>query len=121
MICVDVSDSMKSGRCNGYPQLTPSEVAVGMALITWHVEKDCRIMAFGDHGLTLHDLTDSLRREMKISEAIKLIKKVKLIYLVKLFLVRLYSRLSNSKFKGKNFFVRIRERLGPFCYLVLLY
>lgn len=76
MITIDVSDSMKSGACDGCQHLTPAQAAAAMALVTWHVEPSCKIFVFGEQGMTLEDLTPQLKRRMDFHDAIDLIKKV---------------------------------------------
>lgn len=73
MLCLDVSGSMTFSTCLGCPQLTPAVASFAMAMVTWNIEKNCSIYAFGRHLMNLDSI---LSREMTINEAMGVGKKL---------------------------------------------
>ena len=76
MLCLDVSGSMTWSGCVGCEQLTPAMASVAMAMITWNIEDDCEVMAFGGHFKSLKD--NELRKNMSITEAMRVTRRVSL-------------------------------------------
>lgn len=69
MLCLDVSGSMSYGGCVGCEIITPAMASVAMAWVTWNVEDNVEVMAFGGH---LEDMKDrGFTKEMRVNEAMR--------------------------------------------------
>jgi len=66
MLCLDISGSMTSGGCVGCPTMSPALASVAMAMVTWNIEDDVDLMAFGSSFM---DMTSVLKKEMTIEQA----------------------------------------------------
>lgn len=69
MLALDVSGSMNYSGCFGCEQLTPAVASVALSMVTWNVEDDCEIVAFGGH---LEDIKGSvLKKDMTVIQAMR--------------------------------------------------
>ena len=69
MLALDVSGSMTYSGCQGCSNITPAEASAALAMMTWHLEGDCEVFAFGGHFTDIKN--QQLRKEMTIMEAVK--------------------------------------------------
>ena len=75
MLCLDVSGSMSFGGCVGCELITPSMASAAMAWVTWNVEDNVELMAFGGQ---LEDLKKrGFTKDMPI---IEVIEKTSMVY-----------------------------------------
>ena len=75
MLALDVSGSMGFSGCFGCEFMTPAMASVAMAMVTWNIEDNCEVMAFGGSFKSLKDR--ELRRNMTITEAMRATKGVR--------------------------------------------
>jgi 60 kDa SS-A/Ro ribonucleoprotein len=69
MLCLDVSGSMTFGGCVGCELITPAMASVAMAWVTWNVEDNVELMAFGGH---LEDMKKrGFTKDMLINEVLE--------------------------------------------------
>ena len=73
MLNLDVSVSMTFRGCVGCELITPAMASVAMALITWNIEDDCKVMSFGGR---LESMEKILRKDMTLTEAMKVTEDV---------------------------------------------
>jgi len=73
MLCLDVSGSMTWSGCYGCDQLTPAVASFALALVTWNIEDDCKVFAFGGN---LENIEDRLRKDMTVDQAVAAGRKV---------------------------------------------
>ena len=74
MLALDVSGSMNYGGCAGCPDITPAVASSALAMMTWNVEDDCEIVAFGGHLVDLKNIV--LRKDMTVMDAMRAAGKV---------------------------------------------
>ena len=68
MLCLDVSGSMTWSGCYGCELITPAVASFALAMVTWNIEEDCQVYAFGGN---LERIDGQLRRDMTINEAMR--------------------------------------------------
>jgi len=69
MLALDVSGSMSYCGCAGCPNLSPAEASAALAMMTWHLEGDCEVFAFGGYFENIKGV--QLRKEMTVMEAVE--------------------------------------------------
>ncbi|XP_057299954.1 RNA-binding protein RO60-like [Hydractinia symbiolongicarpus] len=68
MLCLDVSGSMTWQGCYGCENMTPAMASMAMAMVTWNIEEECEIMAFGGQFVSLKE---KVKRDMTLNEALR--------------------------------------------------
>ena len=76
MLCLDVSGSMTWKGCYGCDQLTPAVASFALAMVTWNIEDDCKVFAFGG---TLENIENRLKKDMTIDEAVRAGRGVRIV------------------------------------------
>lgn len=59
--------------CYGCENMTPAMASMAMAMVTWNIEENCEIMAFGGHFVSLKE---TVKRDMTLNEALRATSRV---------------------------------------------
>lgn len=74
MLALDVSGSMTFQGCFGCEQITPAVAATALSMVTWNIEDNVEMVAFGGHLEKLEKY--GLRKDMKLNDAMSTMRKV---------------------------------------------
>lgn len=75
MLALDVSGSMSFQGCFGCEQITPAIASAALSMVTWNVEDNVEMVAFGGHLEKLEDY--GLHKDMELREALSRMRRVR--------------------------------------------